>query len=155
MRSQAELGNERGKLRLGTSAEMRRSVGTGGHGSSLIDRLLDRLDEERVPRLLVRRQLGGVFLRILLARIVVLFDELVRIAEHAPDDLHPGHLGRAGPGLGRFGSFRLGRGLLLFRLLLLLVFVAGLLVGLGFGVFLLLLVLVALLFLLRLVHLVF
>src|SRR5258708_7066663 len=82
--------------------------------------------------LLVGRQTGGVLFRFLSLGIVIHRDPLVRVAEDAPNHLHPSHFGSA-RSLG-FGDFRcsflfLG---LLFRLAVLVFFLAYFLISLGF-----------------------
>src|SRR5262245_62442321 len=93
-----------------------------------------------MPGLLVGRQLRRQFLGVFLVRVVELFDDLMRIAENAPNDLHADNFWRARSRLGHLRRLhRLGFGdLFLFRLgPILIVVVPGLLVLVAgaFGVF--------------------
>src|SRR6266581_7733846 len=105
-----------------------------------------------MPRFLVGGQFGGEFLGIFPFGVLKLPDHLMRVAEDAPDDLHPRDLGRPRPRLGRprFGRrLLLGFGLrlgLFFFFLLLGAFTA-LRVGLGRFAFFFLFVLLAFFFL--------
>src|SRR5262245_64387483 len=94
-----------------------------------------------MPGLLVGRQLRRQFLGVFLVRVVELFDDLMRIAENAPNDLHADNFWRARSRLGHLRRLhRLGFGdFFLFRLgpILIVVVVPGLLVLVAgaFGVF--------------------